>query len=64
MSLMDYMEVWEKFKFQLHDCFSGSCCRMQTCIIVEQKNRPGFSVDLDISVFDAEVVVVLVVVPC
>jgi hypothetical protein len=60
MSLMDYMGAWEKSKFQLHDYFSGSCCRMQTCVIVEQKNPSGFSFDLDISVYDAEVVAV----PC
>jgi len=64
VSLMDYVGAWEKFKFQLRDCFNGSCCRMQTCIIVEQ-NPPGFSFDMDISVYDAEVVVVVVVVvPC
>jgi len=60
MSLTDYMKAWEKSKFQLQDCFSGSCCRMQTCVIVEQKNPSGFSFDLDISVYDAEVVAV----PC
>jgi len=60
MSLMGYMGEWEKFRFQLHDCFSASCCRMQKCVSVEQKNPPGFSVDLDISVYDAEVVVL----PC
>jgi len=31
-------EVWEKFKFQLTDCFIGRCHRMWTCVFVEQKN--------------------------
>jgi hypothetical protein len=33
--------VWEKFKFQLPDCFIGSCHRMWTCVNVEQKNPLG-----------------------
>ena len=32
--------VWQKFKFQLPNCFSGSCHEMRTCVIVEQKNTP------------------------
>jgi len=33
--------VWEKFKFQLPDCFIGRCHRMWTCIFVEQKKLLG-----------------------
>lgn len=60
MSSTDYMGAWEKFKFKLCDCFSGSCCRMETFVIVEEKNPSGFSFDLVVSVYDVEVVVV----PC
>jgi hypothetical protein len=30
--------VWEKFKYQLSDCFTGSCRRTRARIIVQQKN--------------------------
>jgi hypothetical protein len=26
---LDYLGVWEKFSFQLPDCFNGNCCGMQ-----------------------------------
>jgi predicted small secreted protein len=31
--------VWEKFKFQLRECFNGSCCGLKTHLIVKQKNQ-------------------------
>jgi len=31
----DYVGVWDQSKFQLTDCFSGSCLKMQMCIIME-----------------------------
>jgi len=31
--------VWGKFKFQLLECFNGSCCGLKTHLIVKQKNQ-------------------------
>jgi hypothetical protein len=31
--------VWEKFKFQLLECFNGNCCGLKTRLIVKQKDH-------------------------